>query len=280
MTDDHALLWLSQNNKILSPTTSSGPTALPAPTASQTPTKTSETTSTNNSAATEKDDNSAGAKRKRDATAGSQDTEVPERNNRSRNDHKVQEEGAQMSGDGARSPKSKPSAKPPTKPLQSSDVKKASTVADRASSAAKSSEGQAKNGANITDALLAECDKKAPTKPIKKETPTAQSVYSLPPSLSLQRAQNLPPKHITCYYWYTQGSCRHRDEDCMYAHYETSNVARPPGSYKTARPWAFGQYDGSGDSWSDVNNISIKGGAAGAPAGPRADREYDSYRPR
>ena len=45
-------------------------------------------------------------------------------------------------------------------------------------------------------------------------------------------ADHLPPvsgkKHLTCYYWAKNGSCRYSDEECAYAHYNTGIVAHDP----------------------------------------------------
>ncbi|KAL8662848.1 MAG: hypothetical protein Q9202_004362 [Teloschistes flavicans] len=45
-------------------------------------------------------------------------------------------------------------------------------------------------------------------------------------------ADHLPPvsgkKHITCFYWAKNGTCRYTDDECAYAHYNTGVVAHDP----------------------------------------------------
>ncbi|KAL9582915.1 MAG: hypothetical protein Q9212_003015, partial [Teloschistes hypoglaucus] len=45
-------------------------------------------------------------------------------------------------------------------------------------------------------------------------------------------ADHLPPvsgkKHLTCFYWAKNGTCRYTDDECAYAHYNTGVVAQDP----------------------------------------------------
>ena len=45
-------------------------------------------------------------------------------------------------------------------------------------------------------------------------------------------ADHLPPvsgkKHLTCFYWAKNGTCRYTDDECAYAHYNTGIVAHDP----------------------------------------------------
>ncbi|KAI4202145.1 MAG: hypothetical protein LQ350_002812 [Teloschistes chrysophthalmus] len=45
-------------------------------------------------------------------------------------------------------------------------------------------------------------------------------------------ADHLPPvsgkKHLTCFYWAKNGTCRYTDDECAYAHYNTGVVAHDP----------------------------------------------------
>ena len=50
-------------------------------------------------------------------------------------------------------------------------------------------------------------------------------------------ASEVPPsvKHLTCYFWNAHGKCKHSDEDCLYAHYHTGQVADPPVQVEPGR---------------------------------------------
>lgn len=42
-------------------------------------------------------------------------------------------------------------------------------------------------------------------------------------------------KHLTCYFWKAHGKCKHSDEDCLYAHYFTGQIADPPVQVEPGR---------------------------------------------
>ena len=142
----------------------------------------------------------------------------------------------------------------------------------------RSKETQSSDNASMTDALLAQCDKTksiSSPKQIKKEVPVARTEVS-PPSDSHSRLSTVyPPGNLTCWYWKHQGGCKHRDEDCMYAHFDTGAVARPPSVYKKGYSSSFYNQH---DLWSDVNGINIKGNGHNGSAAPTAPK-YDSWRP-
>ena len=98
-----------------------------------------------------------------------------------------------------------------------------------------------KNG-DMTDGSLAQHPKLATSAVnIKKESTKQAS----PPNTHLTPAvrggspdpnvwrSNLPhAKTLTCFYWATQGYCVKDERDCLHAHHDTGEVARPPPSYK------------------------------------------------
>ena len=64
-------------------------------------------------------------------------------------------------------------------------------------------------------------------------SPTA-SVATLPsPRTSPEAAPSV--KHLTCYFWNAHGKCKHSDEDCLYAHFHTGQIADPPVQVEPGR---------------------------------------------
>jgi len=60
------------------------------------------------------------------------------------------------------------------------------------------------------------------------------SVNALPsPRVSPEAAPSV--KHLTCYFWKAHGKCQHSDEDCLYAHYFTGQIADPPVQVEPGR---------------------------------------------
>ncbi|KAL9134353.1 MAG: hypothetical protein Q9175_004458 [Cornicularia normoerica] len=105
-------------------------------------------------------------------------------------------------------------------------------------------EERSQKTSDMTDALLAHFSKQSPvisSVSIKKEATKQASppnphltpaVRGGSPDPSFWRANTLPAKSLTCFYWASQGYCLKDERDCLHAHYHTGEVARPPPSYK------------------------------------------------
>lgn len=58
----------------------------------------------------------------------------------------------------------------------------------------------------------------APPKSSERSQKTSPSTSISPPSV----------KHLTCYFWAKNGTCKWKDDDCLYAHHDTGKVANGP----------------------------------------------------
>lgn len=58
----------------------------------------------------------------------------------------------------------------------------------------------------------------APPKSSERSHKTSPSTTNSPPSV----------KHLTCYFWAKNGTCKWNDEECLYAHHDTGKVANGP----------------------------------------------------
>ncbi|KAI4215403.1 MAG: hypothetical protein LQ351_002303 [Letrouitia transgressa] len=59
---------------------------------------------------------------------------------------------------------------------------------------------------------------------------------------SAHAQSNIPSvKHLTCFFWFTKGSCRWSDNQCLYAHYYTGQVANGPVQVEPGRPAVAGK---------------------------------------
>ena len=289
MTETQALEWLSQNQEMLAAHAPSRPltksTSDPAMLRAEAATLRSEMASKllalENGARADKIDNQVGVKRKLAETMNElENGEVLERNTRTRKSQNVNT-GDQNTEDGVATTPQQPKAKPEPKPAKAPVARYSSTNAPEPP---KPKESQPGANSNMTDALLAQCEKTksaSSPKPIKKEAaPAARTEVSPSPDSHSRLPVNYPSGNLTCFYWANQGGCKYRDEDCMYAHHYTGSVARPPSIYKKGKVMS---------SFYDVNGISIKGSNSGtttangpaAPTGPKAgaDGPYESSRP-
>lgn len=276
LTENQALEWLSQNQEILSPHNATKPKAMTAPNAGSSQTKPVVEASIAEKESTTSKASTAGAKRKREESITEPSHgEAHDRATRSRKDEQEEPGELRIKQGLTNVPqKSKPNPEPkPKDPI----LRYSSTIASQSAKPAKANEGQATNTTNMTDAILAQCSKPSSSKSpkqIKKEAPAAstRSAISQPPPDAPSRwGYNMPSQSLTCYYWQTQGFCKHRAEDCIYAHYDTGTMARPPGHHKKST--ASSHYG----AWSDVNGISVGGSHGnGSPSG---GPKYDSWRP-
>jgi len=294
-TPDQALEWLSQNKEILSPLiTSTGPTNVPAHNASLSQGKAAADVSMVDSRAADRGEKLNGEKlngekRKREEPIpGLQQATTDEGNSKSRKDQN-KSFGEQRIKQTPLEKEQQPRPRSESKASQVTATRYSFTMAPEP----KIATSKETKSTNMTDALLAQCTKtssEVSPKKVKKDVPTVPSAFTTPIDEPPRWASNLPPKSLTCFYWYNQGACKHRDEDCTYAHWDTGNVARPPGNYnKKPKSSRYGQYDGEEEHWSDVNGINIKGthdASGGAPTGPKSNglshgilRHYDSWRP-
>ncbi|KAL6720876.1 hypothetical protein ACLMJK_002801 [Lecanora helva] len=282
LTKDQALEWLSQNKEILSPTTTAQPTKLNTPKPSAIQSSTVEGMShAKESSGANKIVKQTGEKRKREEShKDAQDNGVKHRAVQGSRGVKENEDELHIKqGLLEKNSHSKASQEP-----QSSTAptpKYSYTLTPQSAKIVRAKEPAVTEDTNLTDALLAQVNRTVPKsasvaspKATKKEPSTSHAPISQVAAPYLRSTPNMPSKSLTCYYWATTGVCKHRDEDCIYAHYETGAIARPPNIYKKSK---------YGGSWSDPNGINIKGGGGAhdgwdghAPAGPRS---YDSWRP-
>lgn len=58
----------------------------------------------------------------------------------------------------------------------------------------------------------------APPKSSERSQKTSSSTSNSPPSV----------KHLTCYFWAKNGTCKWNDDECLYAHHDTGKVANGP----------------------------------------------------
>jgi len=293
-----ALAWLSENKEILSPITT---LSASSPSQAQATTSFKEAQHIENGVS-DKGDVLTGEKRRREVdNAGLKDAKDLERSTKQRRIPKNEDE-LHIEQDVQ---DEKLTLKPSTHPKQTSlpAARYSYTMADKSSKSKSLNEGRLASS-SMTDALLAQVAKAATTtspKHIKKEPTASRPLSSPPPEIRHHRSQDMPPKMLTCFYWKHQGGCNKRDEDCLYAHYDTGHDASAPNAWKYSvgkRRYASytGQYDEAADYYDNPNSINFKGshdgtnGSTAAPTGPRADAEglsyngsrwepYDSYRP-
>ncbi len=64
-------------------------------------------------------------------------------------------------------------------------------------------------------------------------SPTTSACALPSPRVSPEAAPSV--KHLTCYFWKAHGKCKHSDEDCLYAHYYTGQIADPPVQVEPGR---------------------------------------------
>lgn len=291
VSDNHALEWMSQNKEILSSATALAPKEPPALTsiASSSSSKPIDMTRLTDR---EPGGNSPTREKRKRLDTETQNGDNIKRRVRSRSE--VEPKELEVKKQAAKEEIPRPKSTAPSKLTQPTVARYSFSMANGPAPNPKAKTDQS----NLTDALLARVDQAAPSigpKTIKKE-PTApatssQTPYSPGPDphpyRPYQTTGSKPP--LTCFYWANHGHCKHRDEDCLHAHYDTGTIANKPGSYKGRyRRSSFGSMglDGAGDPWSGVNGSAIRGrrGAPAAPTGPKGDygrdgEGYDSYRP-
>ena len=280
MSENQALEWLAQNKTILSP---GAITALPN--LAEPKNTSSLATATKVGDPRPKPQSQAGEKRKRDDPVHDEGKKALKQNSQSCEKYVEKQDEVRTKQSLTDKPKQS-STISEAKSSKSPAAKYSFTLLPQVKDAVKSKEISSTASTKLTDALLAQCDKTAPMtspKQVKQEPSVTRSPRPLQPEPSGRLGYNLPAQSLTCYYWATQGVCKHRDEDCIYAHYDTGNVARPPGTHKKSKSFHSSMYD-DGGAWSDVNGFNIKGihdSSDGsnkfAPIGPRLG--YDSWRP-
>ena len=64
-------------------------------------------------------------------------------------------------------------------------------------------------------------------------SPTTSAMALPSPRVSPEVAPSV--KHLTCYFWNAHGKCKHSDEECLYAHYYTGQIADPPVQVEPGR---------------------------------------------
>lgn len=65
------------------------------------------------------------------------------------------------------------------------------------------------------------------TRPSQRDGSESEYTSELPKPLDTLLPKNFP-KPLTCFFWFNNGRCSKRDEDCMYAHWNTGHLAGAP----------------------------------------------------
>lgn len=245
LAEDEATKWLSQNKQILSPASASAHHILPKPDAVQTPTKSvKQSPRIGNDGANEM--SHTGEKRKRSETfPRDRDAEAVDRSVRRREENGAREPTKQQMRE--EEERLNLSLQKQREALQRATDKASGRIAGSMPPASKPipqiEERSRKNG-DMTDALLAQYSKRSPVtsfvsikkEPAKQASPPnphlTPAVRGGSPDESFWRSNALPAKSLTCFYWATQGYCVKDERDCLHAHHDTGEVARPPPSYK------------------------------------------------
>lgn len=245
LDEDEAAKWLSQNQQILSPASALAHPALPKPDVVQTPTKsTLQSPKLHFSVASEPPH--SGEKRKRsDTLCRDRDADAADRSVRRREDNGTREPTRQEMRE--EEERLSLSLQKQREALQRATDKASGKMSGSMPPTPKVNqqvEERSRKSGDMTDALLAQYSKQPPdtsSVAIKKETKKQASppnphltpaVRGGSPDASFWRANTLPAKSLTCFYWATQGYCLKDERDCLHAHYPTGEVARPPPSYK------------------------------------------------
>ena len=230
--EDEAAKWLSQNQQILSPTSTLANLVLPKPDVVQTPTKPVKQSPKISSSVTNELSNT-GEKRKRAETfSRDHDTDAADRSVRRREENGTREPTKQEMRE--EEERLNLSLQKQREALQRATDKASGKMAGSMPPASKPNpqiEERSRRTGDLTDALLAQYSQKSPATSsvsIKKEA----SKQASPPNPSFWRSNTLPAKSLTCFYWATQGYCLKDERDCLHAHHNTGDVARPPPSYK------------------------------------------------
>ena len=258
--DDRATQWLSQNQQILKPATSS---TVPNP----------------------RESNIKESRNDKAVDSGAVDrngrvSPTLHRNGKRRLDH--EDNGVEASsthrtktdeGNGEKRFKLEPNASEP------STAKKSGLITDDLlTSLEKSTRNRQESGASGYDNATTKQEPRDPA-------------YTSSDSYKNFPGATLPAKSLTCFYWGTQGSCKFSDNDCLHAHYHTGKVARAPPSSRYARGASYyssrndyGSLDYGGD---DEYYSSGYGATPSAPkallddgTGEHSSDKYNKYRPR
>ena len=281
LSDSQASEWLSQNKEILRLTTNTQPTARTVTTSVPTPAKITNESSTAGKESVTDNEMPPGLKRKRAQSVTKAPSSAPTESRERVNKEGADTEPGEIRIKQGHMDKSQPSKRNPESKLAKDPILRYSkTLAPQSSKVPKVNKARETEDKDMTDALLAQFSKpesKKSPKQIKEEASSIslRSALSQPPSDPPSHYWDTSSKGITCYYWYSQGYCKHNDDQCSYAHYDTGTVARPPSIHKKSKGSSYyGGYDGS---WSDVNGGSVK--KARGDGAPPATAKYDSWRP-
>ena len=245
LDEDEAAKWLFQNQQILSPASALAHPALPKPDVPQTPTKSAmQSPKINFSVASELPH--SGEKRKRsDTLSRDRDADAADRSVRRREENGAREPTRQEMRE--EEERLSLSLQKQREALQRATDKASGKMAGSMPPTSKTNpqlEERSRKSCDMTDALLAHYSKQPPVTSsvtIKKEATKQASppnphltpaVRGGSPDPSFWRANTLPAKSLTCFYWATQGYCLKDERDCLHAHHHTGEVARPPPSYK------------------------------------------------
>ena len=270
--EDEATKWLSQNHQILSPAGALANPLLPKPDGVQTPIKSIKQSPKIGSGVASALPHS-GEKRKRSETfPRDADADATDRSVRRREENGAREPTKQKMRE--EEERLNLSLQKQREALQRATDKASGKMAGSVPPASKLNpefEERPRKTGDMTDALLAHYSKHSPVTSsgsIKKEGPKQASptnphltpaVRGGSPDPSFWRANTMPAKSLTCFYWASQGYCLKDERDCLHAHCHTGEVARPPPSYKYK---------------------AYKNGFHGPPMGSDgADEEYDPHHP-
>ena len=272
LDEDEAAKWLSQNKQILSPTSALAHQNLPNPGLVQTPTKSGKQ-SPKMGCGVAGELPHTGEKRKHSETfPRDHDVNVADRSVRRREENGAREPTKQeMREEEARIYRRLQREREALQRATEKALGKKAGSMPPISKPNPQIEDRSRRTGDMTDALLAQYPKQSPitsSVSIKKENSKHASppdrhltpaVRGGSPDPSFWRSNTLPAKSLTCFYWATQGFCLKDERDCLHAHHDTGEVARPPPSYKYK---------------------AYKNGYYGQPVGlDGTDEEYDPHHP-
>lgn len=245
LDEDEAAKWLSQNQQILSPASALAHPALPKPNVLRTPTKPALQSPKLHFSVASESPHSGGKRKRSDTLSRDRDADAADRSARRREENGKREPTRQEMRE--EEERLSLSLQKQREALQRATDKASGKTGGSMPPTPKANqqvEERSRKSGDMTDALLAQYSKPPPVTSsvaIKKETTKQASppnphltpaVRGGSPDPSFWRANTLPAKSLTCFYWASQGYCLKDERDCLHAHFHTGEVARPPPSYK------------------------------------------------
>ena len=245
LDEDEAAKWLSQNQQILSPTSALAYPALPKADVVKTPTRSVKHSPTMGFRVASEAPRSGDKRKRSDTSSRDHDADATDRSVRRREENGAREPTRQEMR--KEEERLSLSLQKQREALQRATDKASSKSAGSMPPATKPDlqiEERPRKTGDLTDALLAQYPNPSPAASsvaIKKESTKQASppnpnltpaVRGGSPDPNLWRSGAPSAKSLTCFYWFSQGYCLKDERDCLHAHHNTGEVARPPPSYK------------------------------------------------